>query len=101
MTLRALVFDVDGTLADTESLHLRAFNRAFEEAGFHWHWDDATYDRLLEVEGGLARIRAWVEQNRPRDLANLEGDGTLALNGDVRIAHAVISVSVVRVSGSS
>lgn len=78
MTLRAIIFDVDGTIADTESLHLRAFNRAFEAAGLDWHWDDATYDDLLSVEGGLARIRAWVEVHRPRDLAWAEGEGALA-----------------------
>jgi phosphoglycolate phosphatase-like HAD superfamily hydrolase len=36
--LRALIFDVDGTLADTESVHLAAFNHAFEQAGMGWHW---------------------------------------------------------------
>ena len=75
--LRLVIFDVDGTLADTESLHLRAFNRAFAEAGFNWTWEEAVYDRLLSVEGGLARIRAWVEEHRARDLANFEMDGTL------------------------
>jgi HAD superfamily hydrolase (TIGR01509 family) len=77
MTLRAIIFDVDGTIADTESLHLRAFNRAFADAGLDWHWDDAAYDDLLSIEGGLARIRAWVEDHRPRDLAWAEGEGAL------------------------
>jgi HAD superfamily hydrolase (TIGR01509 family) len=77
MTLRAIIFDVDGTIADTESLHLRAFNRAFAQAGLDWHWDDAAYDDLLVVEGGLARIRVWVEAHRPRDLAWAENEGVL------------------------
>lgn len=54
--LRALIFDVDGTLADTEHAHLEAFNQAFGEAGLDWHWDLPTYLRLLEVSGGKERI---------------------------------------------
>ena len=54
--LRALIFDVDGTLADTEDAHRAAFNQAFAEAGLDWHWDEALYTRLLEVSGGKERI---------------------------------------------
>lgn len=61
MTLRALIFDVDGTLAETEEAHRAAFNAAFHQAGLDWHWDRATYGRLLTTTGGkerLARYRA-------------------------------------------
>jgi len=54
--LRALIFDVDGTLADTESVHLAAFNHAFAESGLDWRWDVPLYTRLLEVAGGKERI---------------------------------------------
>jgi HAD superfamily hydrolase (TIGR01509 family) len=54
--LRALIFDVDGTLADTEEAHRAAFNEAFAEAGLDWHWDVPQYTRLLEVSGGKERI---------------------------------------------
>jgi len=54
--LRALIFDVDGTLADTESAHRAAFNHAFAEAGLDWHWDEPLYTRLLEISGGKERI---------------------------------------------
>jgi HAD superfamily hydrolase (TIGR01509 family) len=54
--LRALIFDVDGTLADTESAHRAAFNQAFAEAGRDWVWDEALYTQLLEVSGGKERI---------------------------------------------
>ena len=54
--LRALIFDVDGTLADTEDAHRAAFNQAFAEAGLDWQWDEALYTRLLEVSGGKERI---------------------------------------------
>lgn len=60
--LKALIFDVDGTLADNErDGHRVAFNRAFREAGLDWDWDVATYDRLLTVFGGKERIRYFVE----------------------------------------
>ena len=60
--LRALIFDVDGTLADTESAHRAAFNHAFAEAGLDWHWDEPLYTRLLEVSGGKERItHYWAE----------------------------------------
>ena len=52
MSGAAAFFDVDGTLADTESAHLHAFNAAFAEAGLDWHWDEALYSRLLAVAGG-------------------------------------------------
>ena len=54
--LQALIFDVDGTLADTESAHRAAFNVAFAQAGLDWHWSEALYTRLLDVAGGRERI---------------------------------------------
>jgi HAD superfamily hydrolase (TIGR01509 family) len=57
MTLAALLFDVDGTLADTEETHREAFNAAFEEAGLGFSWDAPTYRRLLDVAGGKERLR--------------------------------------------
>jgi HAD superfamily hydrolase (TIGR01509 family) len=56
VSLRALIFDVDGTLADTESAHRAAFNQAFAEIGLDWRWDEPLYTRLLEVSGGKERI---------------------------------------------
>lgn len=54
--LKALIFDVDGTLADTESVHLAAFNHAFAQEGLDWHWDTAQYTKLLEISGGKERM---------------------------------------------
>ncbi len=53
---RALIFDVDGTLAETEELHRRAFNETFAAAGLGWHWSRADYARLLTTTGGKERI---------------------------------------------
>ena len=61
MVLKALIFDVDGTLAETEDLHRMAFNRAFAGAGIEWFWDQAVYGRLLKVTGGRERIMAYAE----------------------------------------
>jgi HAD superfamily hydrolase (TIGR01509 family) len=55
--LAALIFDVDGTLAETEEMHRLAFNQAFAAAGLDWHWDQALYRVLLDVTGGKERIR--------------------------------------------
>ena len=54
--LQALIFDVDGTLADTEEIHRHAFNHAFAAMGLGWYWDVAQYTRLLEVSGGKERM---------------------------------------------
>lgn len=64
LPLRALIFDVDGTLADTESAHRAAFNDAFDEAGLGWHWDEPLYTKLLEVSGGKERIAHYWGQVR-------------------------------------
>ncbi|BAZ94148.1 phosphatase [Thiohalobacter sp. COW1] len=63
--LQALLFDVDGTLAETEEVHREAFNAAFAAAGLDWHWDQATYGDLLGVTGGRERIRFFLEKYRP------------------------------------
>ena len=60
---QALIFDVDGTLADTErDGHRVAFNVAFAEAGLDWVWDVERYGRLLAVTGGKERIRRFIEE---------------------------------------
>jgi len=61
--LEALIFDVDGTLADTErDGHRVAFNQAFQEAGLDWDWTVDLYGDLLQVTGGKERIRLYVEK---------------------------------------
>ena len=66
MFLEALIFDVDGTLADTErDGHRLAFNAAFSEFNLDWNWDVATYGQLLAVTGGKERMKHYVDTLRP------------------------------------
>jgi HAD superfamily hydrolase (TIGR01509 family) len=73
--LKALLFDVDGTLADTErDGHRVAFNLAFKDAGLDWDWTASLYGDLLAVTGGKERIRYYLDQfntefSRPDNLA--------------------------------
>ncbi|HEY3353638.1 MAG TPA: HAD-IA family hydrolase [Polyangia bacterium] len=66
MTLAALIFDVDGTLAETEESHRQAFNGAFAAAGLDWRWDQALYRELLQVAGGVERMRHFAATHRER-----------------------------------
>ncbi len=60
--LKALIFDVDGTLSNTErDGHRVAFNQAFEEFGIGWHWSVETYGELLAVTGGKERMKFYVD----------------------------------------
>ena len=67
--LRALIFDVDGTLAETEDLHRQAFNRAFAELGLPWRWDPALYSDLLTVMGGKERLSHYIDTRHPGEAA--------------------------------
>lgn len=62
MSLRALIFDVDGTLADTEDAHRRAFNAAFAKHGLDWFWNQRLYTALLGVTGGKERLKSYIER---------------------------------------
>jgi HAD superfamily hydrolase (TIGR01509 family) len=76
--LQALIFDVDGTLADTErDGHRIAFNRAFAAAGLDWDWSVEQYGELLEVTGGKERIKFYLDRYQPTPLpASLPGSLT-------------------------
>lgn len=74
--LRALIFDLDGTLAETEEIHRRSFNTAFHRAGLNWEWDKPAYAALLTTTGGKERITRYVVEQKlpnilPADIALL------------------------------
>lgn len=64
MTLQALIFDVDGTLADTEETHRQAFNAAFIEFELWWDWSPERYTKLLAVSGGKERLLHYIDTLR-------------------------------------
>lgn len=76
--LEALIFDVDGTLAETEELHRRAFNETFAAAGLGWHWTRDAYHGLLKTTGGKERIA--------RHLAETGQDMPLARIAELHVA---------------
>ncbi|MEJ7139501.1 HAD-IA family hydrolase [Amphibiibacter pelophylacis] len=75
--LSALIFDVDGTLADTETAHCAAFNAAFAQMGLDWHWDRDTYQRLLAVSGGVERMAQFWRETDPEAASSPGAEATL------------------------
>lgn len=64
--LKAFIFDVDGTLADTErDAHRISFNRAFAEMGLDWEWSVPRYGELIKVAGGKERILSYLKSDCP------------------------------------
>lgn len=61
MKLQALIFDVDGTMADTEEAHRVAFNLAFERYRLGWSWQPDEYRELLQVKGGKERMAIYID----------------------------------------
>jgi HAD superfamily hydrolase (TIGR01509 family) len=86
MTVKALIFDVDGTLAETEEIHRAAFNQTFAEAGLAWSWTQELYGRLLRVTGGRERIAAYAREcgMRGLDIATLHRRKTDIFNDALR-----------------
>ena len=93
--LQALIFDVDGTLADTESVHLEAFNHAFRQEGLDWVWDVPLYTRLLEISGGKERMAHYwcsVEPERT-ELAAGALDATINRLHEIKTAYYEAAVN--------
>jgi len=67
--LVALLFDVDGTLAETDrDAHRVAFNDTFTAYGLDWYWSETLYGKLLAISGGKERIRFYLEKYHPQEL---------------------------------
>lgn len=90
--LQALIFDVDGTLAETErDGHRVAFNRAFAAAGLDWHWTPDRYGELLSIAGGKERIHHYIQQScsgfRPPDKLATDLSAWIAALHAAKTAH--------------
>lgn len=59
MNVKAIIFDVDGTLSETEEAHRQAFNITFKEFGLPWVWSQELYGELLNTTGGKERMTAY------------------------------------------
>jgi HAD superfamily hydrolase (TIGR01509 family) len=59
--VKALIFDLDGTMADTEETHRQAFNAAFLEHALWWDWSREQYQGLLRISGGKERIAVYID----------------------------------------
>ena len=62
--LKAIIFDVDGTLANTEETHRLSFNSAFTEFGLDYQWSEQKYTELLSISGGKERILAYLKSKK-------------------------------------
>lgn len=81
--MKALIFDVDGTLADTEDAHRQAFNAGFRDAGLDWHWHESLYARLLDVTGGKERMQHYWQ------LVDPENAGGSQVKATIDAVHAI------------
>ncbi|NTV69138.1 MAG: HAD family hydrolase [Azonexaceae bacterium] len=89
-TLKALIFDVDGTLADTErDGHRPAFNHAFAAFGLDWHWDERLYGELLAITGGKERIRHYAASHAPEIAARDDFEARIKALHAAKTAHYV------------
>ena len=87
MSIKAIIFDVDGTLADTEDGHRKSFNKAFSESGLNWNWDVALYDKLLKVTGGKERIKYFVSDFLPNFVKPADYEGFVKNLHAVKTRH--------------
>ena len=72
MKLKGIIFDVDGTIADTEEIHRQAFNQTFNEFNIDWHWSKDDYHKILFISGGKERFRIFLDEDE--ELKSKVGD---------------------------
>jgi HAD superfamily hydrolase (TIGR01509 family) len=89
MTLKALIFDVDGTLAETEEAHREAFNLTFDKWGLDWNWSVADYTVLLKTTGGKERMKAH-QETLPKAAPRLTDAEIAKLHIEKTAAYAAI-----------
>ena len=90
--LKAIIFDMDGTLANTEEIHRLAFNEAFSEFSLPIHWSEHLYARLLTVSGGRQRIHRFILDNT----IDTQGRDAFALAKEVHLRKSEIYRDMLR-----
>lgn len=96
--IRAMIWDVDGTLSETEETHRCAFNESFRALAIDWNWDRPTYKRLLATTGGKERLRVYADEvaaDLPDDLLRrIHADKTHRYTRLVRLGGAPLRPGV-------
>lgn len=92
---RALIFDVDGTMSETEEAHRCAFNASFRQFSLDWVWDVTTYRQLLQITGGKERIRHYADTRKAGGVNNGTNltDGTVAELHRFKNAHFALLIA--------
>lgn len=62
--IRAIIWDADGTLSETDETHRAAFNETFRAFAVDWSWDRATYRRMMHHRDDRDRLRAYAEEHQ-------------------------------------
>ena len=83
--IKAIIFDVDGTLADTEKAHLQAFNEAFIDMNIRWRWSSELYTELLKITGGKERLFYYWKHYETADFERHNQD---LINTRINLIHA-------------
>ena len=99
MKLKGIIFDVDGTIADTEDIHRQAFNKAFSEFNIDLHWSKEKYHELLFISGGKERITKCLTENKiakkdinfVKELHNCKSEyyRSILINSDIRLRPGI------------
>jgi len=73
----ALIFNADGTISETDEVHRRAFNLAFQDFDLGWHWSQSVFSRLINALTSQAKIMQFVQNYRPEEAFKLDDGGLL------------------------
>lgn len=68
MALNAIIFDVDGTIAETDEIHRAAFNLSFRDKGLRWHWSHSVYARLSDAQSPHDKLLKFIAEFRADEL---------------------------------
>ena len=88
--LKAVIFGAIGVIAETSDFQRQAFNLAFREQDLDWDWNSETYQRLLSINGGQARLRAYRDEEPHRSNVS---DAVIAVLHERKTHHYATLIS--------